>query len=221
MLASGVKRLLGRHDVDLDQSALDAAALAALAPLDGPYLPWTDFALRPSALVVVLNDIAIRDCQRIVELGGGISSVYIGRLLRERDGGRLVTVEHDPSWTEVLHGLLAREGLDRVEIVEAPLRDGWYDRVELEPLLAEPIDLLLVDGPPAHEHAIRTARRPAVPFFRRAFADDWLVVLDDATRPGEESILREWERMLGVRAQRREAAGIALLRPPGDHYAPF
>src|SRR5439155_17979392 len=95
----------------------------------------------------------------IVECGSGVSTIYIGRLLREI-GGRLRTVEHDESWAGWVRDQVKAEGLnEHVQLVVAPLEpsaqswDGavWYSVPRLEEaLVSDSIDLLVVDGPHAN-----------------------------------------------------------------------
>ena len=89
----------------------DRDALEILRPLldAGGYLPWSEWALRPAALAAVCNEIVIADRREVVELGSGVSTVVLGRLLGQR-GGRLSSVEHDPAWAGVVRGLLERTG---------------------------------------------------------------------------------------------------------------
>ena len=60
-----------------------------LAPLTTAYQPWSIFAIRPSGLVKVLNEIVINRRRCIVECGGGISTVYIAKLLQQQGQGHL------------------------------------------------------------------------------------------------------------------------------------
>ncbi|GLH98477.1 class I SAM-dependent methyltransferase [Phytohabitans aurantiacus] len=192
----------------------DMLALLALAPLSPSYLPWSASAMRPSAIVALLNDIVVYRRRRVVELGGGISTFYIGRLLQQR-GGHLWTVEHDADWAKLLCDELANEGLDAVVTVvvavlapiasEWPGEDAvWYERDTITKAIdGEPVDLLVVDGPPAYRPEWRHRRYPAVPFFAPMLADDYTVVLDDINRSGEEEILARWEGQLGITFERR------------------
>ena len=103
----------------------DAAARFALGALPGPYLPWGSGAMRPAGLVVVCNDIVLNERRRIVELGSGVSTVLLARLLAQGStaGARLAAIEHDARWARWVAGQLAREGVgDDVVVVEAPLR---------------------------------------------------------------------------------------------------
>ena len=177
----------------------DGLAMQAIAPLSSAYVPWTGTAMRPSAIAAVLADVVIGERRRVVELGGGVSTFYLGRLLRER-GGHLWTVEHDERWAHLLRAQVEREGLgETATVIFAPLAptahgyaDGarWFAEDPLRPIAAAGgIDLLLVDGPPAHGAGVRHARYPALPFFAGALADGGTVVLDDILRRGEREIL--------------------------------
>src|SRR5690348_1292072 len=91
----------------------DILAMQALAPLSLAYLPWSVSAMRPSGVVAVLNEIFVNQRRAIVELGSGVSSFYIGRLLQYR-GGRLWTVEHDEHWAGLVEKELEGQALDDV-----------------------------------------------------------------------------------------------------------
>ena len=179
----------------------DRDALEVLRPLldAGGYLPWSEWALRPAALAAVCNEIVLADRREVVELGSGVTTVVLGRLLGQR-GGRLSSVEHDPDWAGVVRGLLETDGLgDAVRLIEAPLEphpsalDGahWYSEAALAALPDE-IDLLLVDGPPGNEEGIERSRHPALPVLGERLGRGAMVVLDDAERPGEQGVLENW-----------------------------
>jgi len=167
-----------------------------------PYLPWTDGALRPAALVRVLNEIVFADRRDVVELGSGASTVVLARLLNER-GGRLTSVEHSPEWAAIVRTQLESEGLTEVaRLVEAPLAehplgwDGaeWYSAPALDELPRSGIDLLLVDGPPGYGEGTARSRFPALPVLAERLAPGALVILDDLQRQGEREIVERWGR---------------------------
>ena len=195
----------------------DAMAMQALAPLASPYLPWTWFAMRPSAVVAILNDVAVNGRTRIVECGGGISTLYIGRLLRER-GGHLHTVEQSAEWADSLRRQVEKEDLaELVSVIHAPIRDvrvggtthRWYSDSSVEHLTgSREIDLLIVDGPIAEHQA--QIRYPALPYFHASLQPGATVVVDDIDRRGEQQIVRRWEDELGLSFRRRFLNGIAV-----------
>jgi hypothetical protein len=207
------------------QDLKDLLALQALAPLTSRYLPWTVSAMRPSGVRTVLNEIMVNRRQRIVELGGGVSTFFIGRLLLQR-GGHLWTVEHDERWADLLDQELANEDLDKVvTVARVPLDPGapvwpgedaiWYERTTLlQAIGEEPVDLLIIDGPPAYQEGREHSRYPAVPVFAPMFADDYAVLVDDIDRAGEEDIMTRWEREFGITFDRRVVDGrIGIGRP--------
>ena len=224
-----LKQYLQQFSLDKIESIIanqnDIIANHYLAPLSKNYLPWTKSAMRPSGLVAVLNEITINQRKCIVECGGGISTFYIARLLKEK-GGRLYTVEHDRQWCELLKQELAKENLSEyVSIIFAPLNSSnieikqentdWYDLSTLkEQLSSLKIDLLIVDGPPAYEIKKQLSRYPAVPFLSTYLAENYAIILDDIDRPGEQEVLQAWEKQLGIIFERRLSQGnIAIGRP--------
>jgi hypothetical protein len=211
----------------------DEAACDALAALPGPYLPWSSGAMRPAGLVTVCNDIVLNGRCRVVELGSGISTVLLARLLCQRwplGGFRVAAVEHDARWARWVSEQLDREGTGSdVVVVHAPLAPhphaevglSWYDNAALtaglrDALGGDPIDLLLVDGPPAYAAGHGLARYPALPVLCDWLAPGATVVLDDAERPGEQEVLRRWERETGLDFDRQaDRAGVAVARVGG------
>ena len=149
--------------------------------------------------MAVLNEIALAERQTIVELGSGISSIVIGRLLAER-GGKLTSVEHDPDWASVVGSQIDREHLgDVVEVVVAPLEPHaeswsgapWYSHESIA-RLPDAIDLLLVDGPPGYGKGMSHSRHPAMPALAERMAQNGVVYLDDADREPEREIVARW-----------------------------
>jgi predicted O-methyltransferase YrrM len=204
----------------------DVQALQMLAPLSGSYVPWSWSAMRPSGLVAVLSDVCVNGRKHILECGGGVSTVYLARLLRER-GGSLVTLEHDEGWAKYVSLELERDEVaDRAAVHLAPLErnpvspDGsdWYAQGAVEEAVSAlgEIDLLLVDGPPAFEREDTLARYPALPSFAEALTEDCTVVLDDIERKGERRVVERWEDESSFEFQRRiDPGGIAIGRPRG------
>ena len=94
--------------------------------------------------------------------------------------------------------------------------DIVFDAVDVN-LSGDPIDLLLVDGPPAYVDGYGLARYPALPVLAHRLGAGATVILDDVERRGEQQILRHWERETGLRFDRQaDRAGIAIARVGGD-----
>lgn len=204
----------------------DIYSLQILAPLVSNYLPWSDSAMRPSALVAVLNEIQVNTRRDIVECGGGVSTLLIARLLKQLGRGHLYMIDHDDEWQKQLIAILENEKLVQyVTLIYAPLAETnlamnncqWYDTIKIKEILgSKKIDLLIVDGPPAYKLEFQYARYPAVPYFKNILADDYSIVLDDINRYGEKKILKLWEEDLGITFERMYRKGnIALGRSKG------
>jgi predicted O-methyltransferase YrrM len=189
----------------------DIYALGFLQPLlDGPYLPFTNSALRPLCLAYILNDITVNSRKTILEFGSGLSTIMIARLIRKNNtGSRLLSVEHDREWAGVIRASLHQEGLeDAVSILDAPLQSSsfavdsnlWYGLDAGSGVFAgASFDMVIIDGPPAYEAAKAMSRYPALPFVHDLLAARSAVFLDDADREGEKAIIRRWENEYGIR----------------------
>lgn len=203
----------------------DILAMHYLKPIFDDYLPWNSYAIRPSGLVKIINEITINNRTGILECGGGISTIYIAKIL-QKSGGHLYTIEHDADWVKFLKKLLAQHDLTPyVSIVTAPLEDcpfsvdrsdryshRWYSLDTLKNALNNvKIDLLIVDGPPAYTKKTMYDRYPAVPFFQQYFASDYAIILDDIGRSGEKTITARWQNELGINFRRYPIqGGIAI-----------
>ena len=190
--------------------------------------------MRPAGIVAVCNDVVFNGRRRVVELGSGVSTILLARLLTQRrplGGFRMAAVEHDAHWAQWVTDQLDREDIGHdVVVVHAPLLPHalaerglqWYDDAVVAAgldvaLQGDLIDLLLVDGPPAYAVGHGLARYPALPVLHDRLALGATVVLDDVERPGEQAILRRWERETGLDFDRRaEDAGVAVAWISGD-----
>lgn len=203
----------------------DTSALLMLRDLTDGYVPWSQSAIRPSALACILNDITINQRRTIVELGAGMSTALIARLISAQPGKTLISFEHDPAWCDFLNGWLEQKGLDRIaRVIEAPLAPcpgfagEWYDvEVIRAALQGISIDCLICDGPPAHTQDRALARLPAVPMMGHALAERCAVFLDDAQRHGERRVARTWQRALGTRFRIYLLRGGFAVGVRGDH----
>ena len=86
-------------------------------------------------------------------------------------------------------------------LVERSTADGawtWYAPT-YEAELQQPIDLLIVDGPPGLLSP--DARYPALPLLREHLAQDVVILLDDGDRDDERAAAFRWARELpgGIR----------------------
>jgi predicted O-methyltransferase YrrM len=202
-----------------------------LSPLAGNYIPWSRPALAPSAVATILNDIIMNQRKLIVEFGGGISTIYVARLLAKRKTGRLITIEHDMDWARTLQGMLESEGLsDRVSLVYAPLTDvkysidnkldtsQWYAEEPIAIALGnDKIDLLIVDGPNPTDEDLYS-RYPAMPVLLNRLASSYMVLLDDSGRRGERKVIQVWEVLSGIAFKQIGKYSIAMKNSP---FKPF
>ncbi|VXA94670.1 conserved hypothetical protein [Luteimonas sp. 9C] len=155
------------------------------------------WAMDPESVYGLVQLLTERRPQRVVELGSGASTVWVAMALRRCGTGKIISYDHLPEYAEQTRQALRRAGLeDWAEVRHAPLAEVavgtetyiWYS---IEDVAGDaPIEVLMVDGPPASTGAL--ARYPAVPRFFEALGDQSLVIVDDATRSDEKQMLERW-----------------------------
>ena len=215
------------HSITMLRTSPAAGVVDVAVSIAGPSLDWGLGTMLPEGIAVLGDEIIARSRRRVVELGSGLSTVLLARLMTRRSADRdwrLVAVEHDATWARRVRDELDREGVrQHVTIVDAPLGqhalalDGleWYDEMTMSSGLdnalgGDQIDLLVVDGPPAFAVGFELARYPALPALRHRLAPGGTVVLDDVDRAGEREVLRRWERELGIEFRRLAPARLAV-----------
>ena len=195
---------LKNHLSLLGDSITETQGLVQLSGLNQPYpMPFGgSWALTPDAAALLAREIAIRRPNTIVELGSGVSTVMVGRLLQQMGGGHLISLDHDPDWAkETRRNILANGLQDYVEVLDAPLVkqqfDGkdfvWYQIPE-QLRNIEQIDMLTVDGPPQTTNTTVLARYPALPAFVDQLSEHAVIYIDDAKRDTEQEMIKEWQQ---------------------------
>lgn len=160
--------------------------------------------------------------RRVLECGSGVSTAVMARALAT-DEQEVVTLEADAAFVAKTRTWAASmDASDRVRVVDAPLVDTvvdgetfqWYDLAGLPD--GAPAQLLVVDGPWGGLQA--RSRLPALSCLRDHLADDVVVVLDDADRDDEVSIIARWRELLPDHelATIEHAKGTAVLAPTGS-----
>jgi len=169
---------------------------AALAPAV-PLPPMRDYAISPDFACLLISAVKERRPALIVETGSGVSTLILAYCLRRLGGGRIVALEHDEAYAARGTAEIERHGLsDVARVIRAPLipvkiegREWrWYDPARLTE--RQPIEMLVVDGPPAVTQEM--ARYPALPLLRSRLADDVIVVVDDHDRDDERRMVKLW-----------------------------
>lgn len=192
---------------ELQRVQENSLALDYLDRLLRPLEPWSAWAMHPSAILTVVNDILLNGRSTVVECGAGLSTMYAAKALSMR-GGRLIAFESDLAWAERIRGQVEDLGLGAfVELVHAELSEWrfqdrrylWYDeelvRENLES--APAVDLLVIDGPPGS--VCHHSRYPAVPVIRSYLNDRYAVILHDINRLQEQEIVDLWRQEIDAR----------------------
>lgn len=180
----------------------ETQGLVQLSGLEHPYpMPFGgSWALTPDAAAILAREVAIRRPGVIVELGSGVSTVMVGRLLQQLGAGKLISLDHDTDWAAETRRHIAASGLqDFVEVYDAPLRRQEFDGREYEWYTLpdqlgdiEQIDMITVDGPPQSADTGILSRYPALPAFAGKLSARAVIYIDDARRDTEKAMVERW-----------------------------
>lgn len=181
------------------------------------FIPFSAWAISPSTILHVLNDISINKRKNIIEFGSGASTLYIAKLLKTINSNAVFySVESDKEWAKELHRQLELYAIsDFVKIIYAPLSEiskdytlgdqkTWYDTNIIDQALKDQVefDLILVDGP--FGGSTPYARYSAIPYLKGYINDETSIYLDDIHRRDEAEILVNWKNSLNVNVRKME-----------------
>lgn len=134
-------------------------------------------------------------CRNVLEFGAGSSSLVLAHALSMSSGGRLTSVEQDPTWCAPLFEEV--KGIKNVDaqLVGANLEfkmtaQGFYHSYEeAAHIIAQrgPYDLVLIDGPQTFY-----GRDGGLHLAYPHLSPNALIVLDDAKRQGEQWTMQRW-----------------------------
>jgi hypothetical protein len=172
---------------------------------------WT---LAPDALRLVTRVVEILRPRHVLELGSGLSTRVLARAAGGLGNGAVISsVDHDPQYNWESGGSPREPGSAPVAFHLAPLvvREfggklcGAY-LLQPEKLASkEPVDLVVIDGPPVNLggregtlYQVMDVARPGT-----------LVLLDDSKRPEERAAIRAWQDNLGDAVSIEQLPGFA------------
>lgn len=171
--------------------------LNALIQPSTPLPPLRGWAGSPDFLLdLARNALALRPAT-IVECSSGVSTIVAARCCQLNNLGHVYSLEHDPIFAQVTRDRLSEAGLvEWATVIDAPLQPydiaghpfRWYNDSKLP---EQPIDLLVIDGPP--QSTGKLARHPAGPRLIPRLSDKGTVLVDDADRPDEREMLSRWK----------------------------
>ncbi len=173
-----------------------------------------------AATVEYLRECAARSIATggpVLDCGSGLTSIVLATVAG-RAGVEVWSLEHSEEWGARVAGVLSRIPGHGVRLRVAPLRSygafDWYDA----PTTDMPRDFALVvcDGPPGETPGGRIGMLPRM---HGHLAPGATILLDDAVRPGEADVLRQWQadsraRVEVHRRDEHDIRGYAVMTLP-------
>ncbi|MCR9089819.1 class I SAM-dependent methyltransferase [Algiphilus sp.] len=187
------------------EAAMDVRRLldhrAMPLPPSGGWAASSDFVALVGELLVAHRP------RHIMELGSGLSTIFLADMGDAQDPAQITSLDHDPAYAEQTRAhLCARDLGAHVRVIDAPLQPldlsgeqyRWYALPE--DFQCPPIDFLIIDGPPSASCPM--SRYPALPVLAPYLAAHCVVVIDDADRPDEKAMVARWAEQFGGKQRR-------------------
>lgn len=137
---------------------------------------------------------------RILELGLG-QSTRLTSQYAAYFGAEHVVVEHDKEWENFFRGSFCLPPTTRIvqrNLMKRELDGQKYlayeDFAGVVKNLSGPCNLILIDGPFGGQS--KRSRRDIIPYLMEVVADEFVIMVDDCGRQGEENLLEEIKRIL-------------------------
>lgn len=185
------------HQKRRDQEQIQSLfSIFNLLKLNHPLPSMKNWTVQPDFAKHLMAEILDSKPGLILETGSGVSTLIAAYALRRNGKGLLISLEHQEEYALKNRRELELHGLsDIVQIIHAPLKDyalggenwPWYS---LENVESMPVDMVIVDGPPAATRPL--ARYPALPLFEKRLSRKATFILDDTGRKEEQEIIKRW-----------------------------
>ena len=195
-------------------------SIFSLLKLNHPLPSMREWAISPDLGALIISLVQEYKPKLVVEASSGISTLIVAYCLQQIGEGSVVSLEHEAQFADLSREQVARHSLQNIaKVIHAPLVPvtianqtwQWYDVAPHQAIL-QPIDLLIIDGPPGDLQ--RQSRYPALPMLFDALSKDAIVVLDDGNRADEQAIVTRWQQDFpGIQVQRiANEKGAFVLR---------
>jgi predicted O-methyltransferase YrrM len=133
----------------------------------------------------------------ILELGSGLSTIFLSYILKKLNKGKLYSIEHDELFYKKTKNLLELNDLNDIcNLIYSPLEEIyingkkwiWYNTKFINNI--DNLDILIIDGPPGYIQEM--SRFPALPMLINKLNNNSIVFFDDASREDEKNIIEKW-----------------------------
>ncbi|MBB5284236.1 hypothetical protein HNQ92_002379 [Rhabdobacter roseus] len=200
-----LKKILGL-DINIAQESLAYQKISKLSNSLNKVYPYTSSALSPVHLNLVLNDIIINTRRNIVELGSGISTIIIAKLLQTNSiKAQFTSIEENEDWANYINNCLIEENLiEYCNVMHIPIKKSenyyWYDlqKINIIKQSIGLIDCLIIDGPIAHSKGKENSREKTLYEFYELLDNTKSVFLDDTNRKGEQIAIKNWTKKYNI-----------------------
>ncbi|HZY63429.1 MAG TPA: hypothetical protein VFE38_12990 [Edaphobacter sp.] len=152
--------------------------------------------------------------RNVIEFGAGQSTILMSQLNEAlKKEAAITTVEHDTLWAEIVRAKVKHK------VITADLVPKTIESHNIHHYGGEYFDssarydFFLIDGPPAYEHDATFNRLGALELIENNLADNFVIVVDDMHRQGEQELSRLIQQKLRKAGRNFNEVSIRGTRP--------
>jgi predicted O-methyltransferase YrrM len=160
-------------------------------------------------LACICNDVVINSKNNILELGSGISTIILARLLKKNNlNAKITSIDESLEWINILKNILQNEDLLKyvdflyiptVKSLEVDLTYKYQEEVISNLLKNQKFDLILIDGPKAWPHGKKMSRASNSKIIMNHLENNFSIFIDNANRVGEKLLINEVQNHLNIK----------------------
>lgn len=158
--------------------------------------------------------------QNILEFGLGQSTRLTGQYISAHSEAKALVIDDDEEWIRIYKSQIS--DTNRMRIKKLPVGDFKYEKISsekgeyvgLESIIKQAkYNLIIVDGPVGH---LREYSRTNIVSLIGNLAESWIVIFDDAERPGEQNTMNIFHKEL--RRLKIEYVDFEFSAAKSQHY---
>lgn len=184
---------------DINNAYNQLAALLQIERLihqNTTYLPLREWAISPDAILIILQELSYYSDPIVLEFGSGQSTLIMASYLKKRGCGKILTVESNKMYADLLmknlkhqnlHDVVDMQVLNLKNVLDAENNNSsaTYDLQALK--TSNKYDVCIIDGPPLQYGAL--ARYYPLEYAINNSSHGGKIFLDDSKRENERNII--------------------------------
>lgn len=189
-------------ELQADLKINDLLASVELNKIQAGFIPKSSYSMSPALLLHIINDVMINRRRCILEIGSGVSTVYISQIIAgSQSETSFISLDEDAKWQDTIRSYVKSNNCENmVQFLSVPVDKGkWFkESILVDELsrIGRTFDCVIVDGPSTKDDT--NVRERAVSFLheKALLSENYIIFFDDTCRKAEYQASKEGKEIL-------------------------